>query len=103
MLDFKGMDILDGAQFTREELERVMSVAADMREQLEKQRTLDLMKGYVLGALFFEPSTRTRLSFEAAMHRLGGSVVGFASAGTSSSRRASHWPTPSATWTSTWT
>lgn len=87
MLNFKGMDILDGAQFTREELERVMSVAADMRAQLEKQHSLDLMKGYVLGALFFEPSTRTRLSFEAAMHRLGGSVVGFASAGTSSSSK----------------
>lgn len=87
MLDFKGMDILDGAQFTREELEHVMSVAADMRAQLEKRHSLDLMKGYVLGALFFEPSTRTRLSFETAMHRLGGSVVGFASAGTSSSSK----------------
>jgi aspartate carbamoyltransferase len=87
MLDFKGMDILDGAQFTREELECIMSVAADMRAQLEKRHSLDLMKGYVLGALFFEPSTRTRLSFETAMHRLGGSVVGFASAGTSSSSK----------------
>ncbi len=87
MLNFKGMDILDGAQFIREELERVMSVAADMRAQLEKQRALDLMKGYVLGSLFFEPSTRTRLSFETAMHRLGGSVVGFASAGVSSAKK----------------
>ena len=87
MLDFKGKDILDGAQFTREELEHIMSVAADMRGQLERRRALDLMEGCVLGALFFEPSTRTRLSFEAAMHRLGGSVVGFASAGTSSSAK----------------
>jgi len=87
MVDFKGKDILDGAQFTREELEHIMSVSADMREQLKKRRALDLMEGYVLGALFFEPSTRTRLSFEAAMHRLGGSVVGFASAGTSSSAK----------------
>ena len=87
MVDFKGKDILDGAQFTREELEYIMSVAADMREKVEKQHALDLMKRYVLGALFFEPSTRTRLSFEAAMHRLGGSVTGFASAGTSSSAK----------------
>ena len=87
MVDLKGQDILDGAQFTREELEHVMSVAADMRVRLEKQRSLDLMQGCVLGALFFEPSTRTRLSFETAMHRLGGSVVGFASAGTSSSAK----------------
>ena len=87
MVEFKGKDILDGAQFTREELEHVMSVAADMRAQVEKQRSLDLMKGYVLGALFFEPSTRTRLSFETAMHRLGGAVVGFASAGVSSAKK----------------
>ena len=87
MVDFKGKDILDGAQFTREEIDRIMSVAADMREQLKAENALNLAKGYVLGALFFEPSTRTRLSFETAMHRLGGDVVGFASAGTSSSSK----------------
>jgi len=111
VFDLKGKDILDGAQFTREELEHIMDVAEDMREsvskksgggpalagksplkrglrsifrysreRLKEQRVLDLMRGYVLGALFFEPSTRTRLSFETAMHRLGGAVVGFASA-----------------------
>ena len=87
MVDFKGKDILDGAQFTREELEHVLDVTEDMRRRLEKSHSLDIMNGYVLGALFFEPSTRTRLSFETAMHRLGGSVVGFASAGTSSSTK----------------
>ena len=87
MLDFKGQDILDGAQFTREEVEVVLDVAEDMRLRLEQQRALDILKGYVLGALFFEPSTRTRLSFETAMHRLGGSVVGFASAASSSSAK----------------
>lgn len=87
MLDFEGRDILDGAQFTREELEYILDVTEDMRQRMEKQRALDIMRGYVLGALFFEPSTRTRLSFETAMHRLGGSVVGFASAGVSSSAK----------------
>ncbi|MBN1180632.1 MAG: aspartate carbamoyltransferase [Anaerolineae bacterium] len=87
MTNFKGLDILDGAQFSREDLEHVMAVAADFRQQLAQQPGLDLLKGYVMGTLFFEASTRTRLSFETAMLRLGGGVVGFASAaGTSTSK-----------------
>ncbi len=80
MVDLKGKDILDGAQFSREEIDAILDKAADFRKALENQRGLDLLKGYVMAALFFEPSTRTRLSFETAMHRLGGSVVGFSSA-----------------------
>jgi aspartate carbamoyltransferase len=87
MVDLVGKDILDGAQFTREELERILEVAAGFREHLKAGQQLKLMEGYVMGALFFEPSTRTRLSFETAMHRLGGDVVGFASAGTSSTAK----------------
>jgi len=84
MLDFRGKDILDGAQFTREELEYIMDVAENLRNRLNRHHSLSIMQGYVLGSLFFEPSTRTRLSFEMAMHRLGGSVVGFATAAESS-------------------
>ena len=80
MINLQGMDILHGAQFSREELERIMDVADMFRSQLETRPSLDFLHGYVLAALFFEPSTRTRLSFETAMHRLGGSVVGFSSA-----------------------
>jgi len=83
-MDFKGMDILGGRQFTRAALDHTLDVAADMDRGLKEERSLSLLDGYVLGSLFFEPSTRTRLSFETAMHRLGGSVVGFAEAGTSS-------------------
>lgn len=79
-----GKDILHGSQFTRDELEHIMDIAEGFRQQLVDHPGLDLMKGYVLGNLFFEPSTRTRLSFETAMHRLGGSVVGFASASATS-------------------
>ncbi|MGD2178322.1 MAG: aspartate carbamoyltransferase [Anaerolineae bacterium] len=84
MTGFAGKDILSGKQFTREELERILKVAGEMSEQLKAKPSLDLLDGHVLGSLFFEPSTRTRLSFETAMHRLGGDVVGFAQAGTSS-------------------
>ena len=80
MINLQGKDILHGAQFSRAELERIMDVADIFRSQLETRPSLELLHGYVLAALFFEPSTRTRLSFETAMHRLGGSVVGFSSA-----------------------
>lgn len=83
-MDFKGKDILHGSQFSRQELEHIMDVSEYMREKLKSQNTLDLMHGLILGSLFFEPSTRTRLSFETAMHRLGGTVVGFAEASTTS-------------------
>jgi aspartate carbamoyltransferase catalytic subunit len=87
MTDLKGKDILDGAQFSRDDLEHIMAVADSFRQQLQDKPSLDLLKGYVLAALFFEPSTRTRLSFETAMHRLGGSVVGFSSAESTSTAK----------------
>jgi aspartate carbamoyltransferase catalytic subunit len=80
MSTLKGKDVLAGAQFSRDEIEMIMALADKYRGQLRETRGLDVLKGAVLGALFFEPSTRTRLSFETAMHRLGGSVVGFSSA-----------------------
>ena len=67
---------------TNGEIEAVFSLADDMAESLDKQ--LDVCRGKILASLFFEPSTRTRLSFEAAMQRLGGSVISVAE-GTSTS------------------
>jgi aspartate carbamoyltransferase catalytic subunit len=87
MVDLKGKDILDGGQFSREEIDHIMAVADDFRSQLKDKPALDLMKGYVLATLFFEPSTRTRLSFEAAMHRLSGNVIGFSSAESTSTAK----------------
>lgn len=55
------------------EMEATFSLADEMRAAMDEQ--LDLCRGKVMASLFFEPSTRTRLSFEAAMHRLGGSVI----------------------------
>jgi aspartate carbamoyltransferase catalytic subunit len=84
VIAFEDIDVLSGKQFTREGLDRILSVSREMDGHLGEGASLDLLDGYVMGALFFEPSTRTRLSFETAMHRLGGDVVGFAQTGTSS-------------------
>jgi aspartate carbamoyltransferase catalytic subunit len=56
----------------------------DLAEQFEKQPTQRFLEGKVIATLFFEPSTRTRLSFESAINRLGGKIVGFADASSSS-------------------
>jgi aspartate carbamoyltransferase len=64
-----------------------MQVADEFEKGLKNGKTYDLMRGKVLAALFFEPSTRTRLSFESAMLRLGGGVISVASAATSSAAK----------------
>ncbi|MGB4293667.1 MAG: aspartate carbamoyltransferase [Bacteroidales bacterium] len=56
----------------------------DLAENFEKEPDRSLLTGKVIATLFFEPSTRTRLSFESAVNRLGGRIVGFADAATSS-------------------
>ena len=73
---FKGRDIISMREFSREEIDFILDTADEMIP-LEERGT-DLLKGRVMAALFFEPSTRTRLSFESSMQRLGGSVIGFA-------------------------
>lgn len=80
MNTLSGQDILSGGQFSRDQIDHILNVADDFKRKLENTKGLDILKGYVLAALFFEPSTRTRLSFETAIHRLGGSVIGFSSA-----------------------
>jgi len=73
--DFYGKDILSVSQFTRESLAYIFSVAEEMREMVEQMGSTDLLRGYVLACLFYEPSTRTSSSFIAAMERLGGGVI----------------------------
>ncbi len=72
---FKGRDVISILNFSRGEIEKILKVALKM-EKVEK-RKLPLLKDSILATAFFEPSTRTRLSFETAMQRLGGSVIGF--------------------------
>lgn len=73
------IDILD---FSKEEIDELCQVGADIIEHPEKYN--DSCKGKILATLFFEPSTRTRLSFTSAMMRLGGNVLGISEAASSS-------------------
>lgn len=72
---FQGRDIVSVKQFSKEELHLVFTVAAEMRLGVERGGALDVLKGRVLALMFFEPSTRTSSSFDAAMKRLGGQTI----------------------------
>ena len=76
------IDILD---LSTEEIDELISVANDIAAHPEKYS--DACRGKVLATLFFEPSTRTRLSFESAMIHLGGEVLGFSEASSSSASK----------------
>lgn len=80
---FKHRDIISLRDFTKAELLSVLKVA----KQLKQKPAPALLSGSILGSCFFEPSTRTRLSFEVAMQRLGGRVVGFADPAVTSTKK----------------
>ena len=73
-------DLISIMDYSKEEYLRIMELAADF-EQNPNQR---LLEGKVVASLFFEPSTRTRLSFETAINRLGGRIIGFSDSNSSS-------------------
>ena len=77
--DFVGRDLITVADFPREEILFLLEAAARFQDV-----TGPLLAGRVVATLFFEPSTRTRLSFESAVGRLGGRCIGFAEAGITS-------------------
>lgn len=87
MASLKGKDILHGNQFSKKDIDAIIKVAAGFEKELKGKGALNLLKGKILATLFFEPSTRTRLSFEAAMQRLGGGVISMASAESSSAAK----------------
>ena len=73
-----GRDILDVQSLSNEEVKLIMDTAARFERAMDNGGRLMNMDGKTLATLFFEPSTRTRLSFETAMLRLGGSVISVA-------------------------
>ena len=78
MRSFAGRDILSLKDWERAEYFRVFEVADELAPIARNRRRSDLLSGKQLLTAFYQPSTRTRLATEAAMHRLGGAVLGFA-------------------------
>jgi aspartate carbamoyltransferase catalytic subunit len=78
MRSFLGRDILSLKDFERNEFERVFEVCDELAPIAKNRRNTDLLANKTLLTAFYQPSTRTRMSTEAAMHRLGGHVLGFA-------------------------
>jgi aspartate carbamoyltransferase catalytic subunit len=80
-----GRDVVSISDLSKDEIRAILDQAARFEKQLSEGQRLSLLNGRVLATVFYEPSTRTRLSFESAMHRLGGAVISVAEAKTSSS------------------
>uniref|UniRef100_A0A3B3Z5U8 Uncharacterized protein n=1 Tax=Poecilia mexicana TaxID=48701 RepID=A0A3B3Z5U8_9TELE len=81
-----GQHILTVSQFSKEQMSHLFNVAHTLRLLVQKERSLEILKGKVMASMFYEVSTRTSSSFAAAMQRLGGSVVHFSDS-TSSSQK----------------
>lgn len=74
-MDFTGADILSTEQFLREDVLKICEAAQRFEPIAQKQATSRLLDGKLMASLFYEPSTRTRFSFETAMKRLGGMTI----------------------------
>ena len=81
-MDLCGRHLIDPDDFTVEELYEVVNLGNEIAEN--KQKFSKICDGKILGTCFYEPSTRTRLSFESAMLKMGGTVLGFSDAASSS-------------------
>jgi len=86
-MSFKGRDILTTENLSREDILEIMKVSGDMEAMVKKDRVTGLMADKLVAVLFLEPSTRTRLSFVTAVHRLGAKPVIVADAKSSSAAK----------------
>ena len=82
-MGFKGKNIISIRDLSKKDLNYIL----DISKRFEKERYNTLLEDFVLASLFFEPSTRTRLSFESAMSQLGGKIIGFDDSDTSSVKK----------------
>lgn len=81
--NLKNRNLISISDYSREEFLKIL----DLAETFEENPRQDLLKHHVIASLFFEPSTRTRLSFESAISQLGGKIVGFTDAASSSTKK----------------
>jgi aspartate carbamoyltransferase catalytic subunit len=84
---FDQKNIISISDFSKEDIEYILRLSERMEPIARSKKQSNVLSGKILGMLFYEPSTRTRLSFEAAMKRLGGSTIGFAEANVSSATK----------------
>ncbi|RLF43403.1 MAG: aspartate carbamoyltransferase [Thermoplasmata archaeon] len=76
-MNLKGKDLVSIRDLSKEEIFYILKKADEMIPYAKGEKKTNILKGKILATLFFEPSTRTKLSFETAMYRLGGDVIGF--------------------------
>jgi len=81
---FKLKNIISIKDFEREDVDYILNEAEKLEDIAKSKEISEELKGKILGLMFFEPSTRTRMSFETAMKRLGGEGIGFENSGSSS-------------------
>lgn len=81
--NLKNRNLISISDYTKEEYLKIL----DLAEEFEANPRQELLRNYVIASLFFEPSTRTRLSFESAISQLGGKIVGFTDAASSSTKK----------------
>jgi aspartate carbamoyltransferase len=86
-MKFEGKDILSTENMSKEEIQEILQVSAKMEELCKTRHVSDLLADKVVAVLFLEPSTRTRLSFETAVKRLGAKAITVADAKTSSTAK----------------
>ena len=82
-MNLKNRNLISISDYSKEEYLKIL----DLAEEFEKYPRQDILKNYVIASLFFEPSTRTRLSFESAISQLSGKIVGFTDASSSSTQK----------------
>ena len=91
VFDFKGRDVINGYDFTNQELCHIMDTAMIYEKRVKEGEAIKDLEGMLVATLFFEPSTRTRLSFNSAIQRVGASTIDLGNASVSSQAKGETW------------